>query len=178
MLRLAQVVKPGIASWGAYEARCRQAMAGQAEDMAVRIRETLLLPAVIHQAGCEGLYSFCQACIHALHDDPLQAYLWTDRALQASRRALDEMRQVRGRFTHVYDNDCFVGVGLTAQVLEGVRAWLRIWGDGPLLYDWEKRYLIPPEENRVMLQTHRTVQLSDDELCQRLRGEVELKKAF
>lgn len=178
VLRLAQVVKPGIASWGAYEARCRQAMAGQAEEMAVRIRETLLLPAVIHQAGCEGLYSFCQACIHALHVDPLQAYLWTDRALQASRRALDEMRQVRGRFTHVYDNDCFVGVGLTAQVLEGVRAWLRIRGDGPLLYDWEKRYLIPPEENRVMLQTHRTIQLSDDELCQRLRGEVELKKAF
>ena len=145
---------------------------------AVRLRETLLLPAVIHQTGCDGLYAFCQACIHALDGDLLQAYLWTDRALQDAGRALAEMRQVRGRFTHVYDNDCFAGVGLSAQVLEGVRSWLRIRGDGAMLYDWEKQYLIPPEENRVMLQTHRTAQLSDDELCRRLRGEIELKEVF
>ena len=177
---LGRVVKPGISSWGRYEARCRQAMAGLAgdADAAVRLRETLLLPAVIHQTGCDGLYAFCQACIHALDGDLLQAYLWTDRALQDAGRALAEMRQVRGRFTHVYDNDCFAGVGLSAQVLEGVRSWLRIRGDGAMLYDWEKQYLIPPEENRVMLQTHRTAQLSDDELCRRLRGEIELKEVF
>lgn len=82
------------------------------------------------------------------------------------------MRSVSGRFAHIYDNDCFVGVGLSAQVLEAVRGWLRVRGDGEMLYDWEKQFLTPPEENRVVLQTHRTVQLSDDELCLRLRGEV------
>ncbi|MBR1586155.1 MAG: glycosyl hydrolase 115 family protein [Clostridia bacterium] len=177
-LRLARVAEPGIASWGRYEARCRQVIAGQGEDAATRMRETLLLPAVIHRAGCEGLYAFCQACVHALNEETLQAYLWTDRALRANREALAAMGQTRGRFAHVFDNDCFVGVGLTCQVLSGVRAWLRIRGDGELLYDWEKRYLIAPEETRVMLQTHRTAQLSDDELCLRLRGEVALVKAF
>jgi hypothetical protein len=29
-----------------------------------------------------------------------------------------------------------------------------------------------------VLQTHRTVQLTDDELCLRLRGEVPLEKVF
>ena len=81
-------------------------------------------------------------------------------------------RRISGRI------DCFVGVGLTVQVLEAVRAWLRVRGDGDLLYDWEKRYLIAPEEVRVILQTHRTVQLSDDELCLRLRGEVPTERAF
>ena len=42
-------------------------------------------------------------------------------------------------------------------------------------YDWEKRYLIPAER-RPLSQTHRTAQLSDDALCQRLRGEIELEE--
>ncbi|MBQ8135996.1 MAG: glycosyl hydrolase 115 family protein, partial [Clostridia bacterium] len=178
VLRLAKTVKPGIASWRRYEARCREVMDALEEDPSGRVNETLLLPAILHKTGCEGLYAFCHACFHTIDGDPLQAYLWTDRALEAHRKALTAMKQVRGRFSHIYDNDCFAGVGLTIQVLEGVRSYLRIRGDGALLYDWEKQYLVPPEEKRVVLQTHRTVQLSDDELCRRLRGEVVLKTLF
>jgi len=58
-----------------------------------------------------------------------------------------------------------------------VRGWLRLRGDGKLLYDWEKRYLIPAER-RPLSQTHRTVQMDDEELCRRLRGEVEMEEAF
>ncbi len=176
--RLAKTVKPGIASWQNYELRCREVMNVLEEDASVRLRETLLLPAVIHHAGCAGLYAFCQACMHAVNGNILQAYLWTDKALQANRKALNAMRQVRGRFTHIYDNDCFAGIGLTVQVLEGVRSTLRIQGDGEMLYNWEKQFLTPPEEKLVVLQTHRTIQLSDDELCRRLCGEVPLEEAF
>jgi len=69
-------------------------------------------------------------------------------------------------------------VELTCRMLEGLRSWLRIRGDGDLMYDWEKQYLVSSEEKRVVLQTHRTVQLSDDELCLRLRGEAELEEAW
>ena len=148
------------------------------DDAALRLRETMILQGRIHQSGCEGLFAFCQACVHALRGNDLQAYLWTDRALEANRGALRAMRGMRGRFAHIYDNDCFVGVGLTVQVLETVRAWLRVRGDGDLLYDWERHFLIPKEEARVILQTHRTVQLNDDELCLRLRGEVRMERAF
>jgi hypothetical protein len=51
---------------------------------------------------------------------------------------------VRGRFAHLYDNDCFAGVALTVQVLEGVRAFLRLRGDGTMLYDWEKQLVDSP----------------------------------
>ena len=70
-----------------------------------------------------------------------------------------------------YLGDCFAGVKLTGRVLESVRGWLRLLGDGALLYAWEMKYLIPAEQ-RPLLQTHRTAQMSDDELCCRLRGEV------
>ena len=59
-----------------------------------------------------------------------------------------------------------------------MRAWLRIRGDGEYLFKWEKQYLVPREEALLSLQSHRTTQLSDDDLCLRLRGEIPLETAF
>ena len=175
---LADIAEKGMPAWRTYNQNCRAVLERLPEEAALRVRENLLLPGIIHETGCRGLHAFGQACAHALDGDLLQAYLWTDKALEAVREALSALRSVSGRFAHIYDNDCFVGVGLTAQVLSAVRGWLRVRGDGEMLYDWEKSFLVPPEENRVVLQTHRTAQLSDDELCLRLRGDVELKKAL
>ncbi|MBO7663103.1 MAG: glycosyl hydrolase 115 family protein [Clostridia bacterium] len=171
-------VRPGIASWKAYLKRIRDLEASLPEEEAERLEQTMGLQGLIHASGCEGLYSFCQACLHCLNGDDLQAYLWTDRALQAARKALQAMDAVPGRFAHYYDNDCFAGVRVTVQTLEGVRAWLRIRGDSERLFGWEKQYLIPAEETRVTLQSHRTTQLSDEEMCRRLRGRVPLKTAL
>ena len=171
---LAALAKQGEENWGNFVRRYREVQGILDEDAAVRLEETLLLQGSVHLGGSTGLFAFCQACLHTLQGDYLQAFLWTDRALEAHRETLRHLTRVRGRFTHAYDNDCFAGVRQTVQVLESVRAYLRLCGDGDMLYDWEKAYLIPEEETRVVLQTHRTVQLSDDELAQRLRGEVPL----
>ena len=175
---IARIGREGMESWGRYVRACREVMDRLPEAQAVRLQDTLLLQGTLHLTGCEGLYSFGQCAVHAVKGHDLQAYLWADRALEAHRRGLNAMRQVSGRFAHLYDNDCFAGVELTCRMLEGLRSWLRIRGDGDLMYDWEKQYLVSPEEKRVVLQTHRTVQLSDDELCLRLRGEAELEEAW
>ena len=67
-----------------------------------------------------------------------------DDAARNAPKAVSAMDNAcHGRFAHYYDNDCFVGVRLTSQVLESVRGWLRLRGDGSLLYNWERKYLIP-----------------------------------
>ncbi|MBR0218493.1 MAG: glycosyl hydrolase 115 family protein [Clostridia bacterium] len=178
---LAAVVKPGITTWREYLRKARAAMdALEDEDPAAacRLRDREYLYGLIHQTGCEGLYSFCQACVHALRGNDLQACLWTDKALQCHRKALEAMDQVQGRFAHIYRNDCFSGVSVTVRVLEAMRAWLRVRGDGEYLFKWEKQYLVPREEALLSLQSHRTTQLSDDDLCLRLRGEIPLETAF
>ena len=180
-LSIAETVKPGMASWKRYlrlALAAMESLADRNENAAQRFRDREYLYGLIHQTGCEGLYAFCQACIHALNGNDLQAYLWCDRALQCHKKALTAMVQVQGRFAHIYKNDCFAGVSLTVQVLEAVRAYLRIRGDGEYLFRWEKQFLIPRSEALLSLQSHRTVQLSDDELCLRLRGEIPLEYAF
>ncbi len=174
----AENVRPGIISWGEYARRCRDTEAGLPERAGKRIAQTMGLQGTIHRTGCEALYAFCQACAHEMDGRDLQAYLWTDRALQAAREGLRAMEETSGRFTHLYRNDCFVNVRLTVQVLESVRSWLRIRGDGERMYDWEKAYLTPESEKRVTLQSHRTCQLSDEEMCRLMRGEIEPEEAF
>ena len=176
---LGGIAFPGIASWRDYLHRCQDVRHGLGEAAAKLLDDTLLLQGLLHESGCEGMYAFCQACAHLLRGDELQAYLWTNRALEAHRRGLDALhRAERGRFVDLYRNDCFANVKLTVQVLEGVRSYIRIRGDGGNLFDWEKRYLIPETEVRLSLQSHRTAQLDDDTLCRSLESCVELTEAF
>ena len=179
--RLAEAVRPGISSWKAYLRQVRSftdALEDSDPAAASRLLDREYLYGLIHLTGCEGMLAFCQCCAHALKGNDLQAYLWADRALECHRKALRAMERVRGRFAGIYRNDCFSGVSVTVRVLEAVRAYLRVRGDGERLYDWEKRYLVPREEAILSLQSHRTVQLPDDELCLRLRGEIPLQNAL
>ena len=172
---IADLAQPGIASWQNYQQKIETAELALSAENAQTLRDTLGCMAAIHQSGCESLYDFCQATLQGLQGNWLQAYLWTDAALQCNRVAVSAMEEsCHGRFAHYYDNDCFVGVRLTSQVLESVRGWLRLLGDGTFLYDWEMKYLIPVEQ-RPLLQTHRTAQMNDEELCKHLRGEIGLQ---
>jgi hypothetical protein len=69
-----------------------------------------------------------------------------------------------------YDNDCLTNVSLTFYTLETVRRNLRMFGDGPAFYNWEKRYLTETRESSIMLLTNKTKQLMDDELINGLEG--------
>ncbi len=173
--RIAGLVRPGCSSWRDYVRACRTAE-DEADEPEV-IHENLTLPGLIHLRGCESLYAVCQAVAHAAEGKDLQAFLWMDRALKAGEDAEREMHTA-GRFAHFYDNDCFAGVALSNRVMRGVRNFLRLRGDGEMLYDWERQFLTVQDEKQIRLQTHRTVQLTDDELCLRLHGLAELEETL
>ena len=175
---LMDTVRPGIERWRRYIHDCRCLALEMGPEDAQRLSDSMECMARIHLGGCESVYDVGQAVQHIQNENWLQAYLWTDAALQANRAALSAMEAAcYGRFAHYYDNDTFVGVRLTGETLEGLRAWLRIRGDGELRFKWEMQYLIPAER-RPLLQSHRTAQLSDDELCRRLRGEIEMEDSL
>ena len=175
-LHMARIAKPGIQSWGAFEKKVRSAGENFIHPVKA-LEDSLLTAAILHRTGCDGVYSFATACVHALRGNDLQAFLWTDRALRDQREALAAMKDAEhGMFAHYYRNDCFTNVGLTEAMLEGMRTYFRIRGDGPTQYDWEKTYLIPASETRVTLQSHITRQLSEEELANGLREAVPLEE--
>ncbi len=172
-VRMAAIARPGIGSFGALEKKCREEAERLEGPGRAALSDSLLTAVILHRTGCEGLYAFSQACMHYLDGDDLQAFLWTDKALRAQREALSAMEKAEhGMFAHFYRNDCFTNVALTAQLMEGMRSFFRIRGDGPTQYLWERTYLIPAAETRITLQSHITRQLNDEELARGLRDEI------
>ena len=173
---LSRIAMDGIRGWQAYEASCRRTEETLQAPGRQAFRDGPLTAAVLHHAGSRLLYSFSMACRHALRGNDLQAFLWTDAALAAARRSLEALEAAEhGRFRHYYRNDCFTNVGLTAQVLSGMRAFFRIRGDGFNQFAWERTYLIPAAETRVTLQSHITRQLDDESLASGLRDVIPLE---
>ena len=176
--RMAEIVRPGIESFGALEKKCVEKAERLEGQERAALSDSLLTAVKLHRTGCEGVYAFAQACMHFLDGDDLQAFLWTDKALCAQREALSAMEKAEhGMFAHFYRNDCFTNVALTAQLLEGMRSFFRIRGDGPTQYLWERTYLIPAAETRITLQSHITRQLDDEALARGLKDEVALVPA-
>ena len=176
LAHLCRILSPGLTSWNKYEEACREAEKRLAGDHLQAFRDGPLTAAILHRSGTDSLYAFSMACRHALRKNDLQAFLWTDRALRKVRLSLDAMQEAEhGMFLHYYRNDCFTNVGLTAQVLTGMRAYFRIRGDGTNQFDWERKYLIPQAETRVTLQSHITRQLDDETLAAGLRDVIPLE---
>ena len=174
---LKQIVQPGCGSWRNWQRGC-QLLADQLPvEKGQLLMNTIGLSGMIHLAGCEGMEAFCQTMCYALDGDELSAFQWADEAICCEKQALAAISQADiGTFAGFYQNDCFTNIKLTIQMLETLRSLLRISGDGDLCYDWEHRYLTLDPACRVLLQTHVTNQLTDEELAARLRTVLPLKR--
>lgn len=170
ILRMQEIVRPGCGAWKAWAARSRETAGRMTEEGARRFLATVGLSGIIHLSGCRGMDAFCQSILYALDGDNFSAFQWADEAICCEEEALTAIGEFdEGRFKGFFDNDCFTNIRLTVSMLKTLRGVLRIRGDGDLCYDWEKRYLTEDPASCVLLQTHVTNQLSDEELAARLK---------
>ena len=162
---------PAIGRWQDYLAFCRDAADRLAAAPVRLLRSTLEMNAEVHLSGCIALTALAAAA-HALHErDYIKAFYHAGRALEGALRGCKALKDAEfGKWNGYYANDCFTNLGLTADVLRGFMRYIRILGDGPYFWNWEKSYLMAPEDVRVMLQTHRHCQLSDEALYAALKA--------
>ena len=167
--KIRDIVVPAIQKWEKYLSKAYAMQALLDEKGAALFSDTIILQGALHLNGAKGLASLCNACLVLQAGDPVKAYCEAHRALQAHRtgRAMMDAAE-RGVFTGIYQNDCFTNVALTISTLTALRSWIRVAFDGDLQYDWEKAYLTSPKDVAVRLLTHRTNQLDDETLCERL----------
>lgn len=134
-----------------------------------RINDQLLIQVLIHKNGCKALYYFIKAFEKFETKEYLDAYLLVDNAITEIKETMEAMESpTYEKWKGYYDNDCLTNVSLTLYTLETVRRYLRMFGDGPSFYNWEKRYITSVEESSVVLLTNKTKQLMDDELIRQL----------
>lgn len=146
------------------------------EAAAQLLSDTLLMNARIHRSGCLVLMLLAEAFTAWEQGEYDMAFL---RAGEAMAEAEDGYRIMRaaehGKWANYYANDCFVNLRLTADTLRKLRGWIRVCGDGPNFWLWERKWLMDPRDVRICLQTHRRCQLSDDELQRRMEQTLQQK---
>lgn len=142
-----------------------------------RIHDQLLIQVQIHKNGCKALYSLTKAFETYRTKEYLDGFLLVNEAIQEIKETMDIMKKpTYGKWTGFYVNDCLTNCSLTFYTLETLSRYLRMLGDGPTFYNWEKRYLTDTRESSVMLLTNKTKQLMDDELVNKMEERHDMTK--
>jgi len=131
--------------------------------------DTLLLQVTIHLTGCMGAVKLCSS-YEAFKDKnyPL-AYAYASSGMKEYENALEEMKMAEhDKWINYYRNDCLTNVKLTVYCFDTLRRYLRVLGDSPYFYSWEKQYILPEGERDIMLLATTKNQLGDNELSEYL----------
>lgn len=113
---------------------------------------SLLAQARIHRYDYLGASLTCRSLLSALDGDVERAFLQADQARRAYLRADESLRGTEvGVWLGFYANDSLADISQSAWVLEGLERHLRIVGDGPYFYEWQRRYLYDERDAEVLL---------------------------
>ena len=128
-------------------------------------RDSLLLQARI-QAGCyRGASLVMQGLWQALEENYQKAFYLVGKGRKSYLEANQSMRdREHGKWHGFYDNECLTDIKQTAWVLDGLMSYIRNLGDGPHYFQWQREFLYPEEDRRVMLVMNMENHLRDGEL--------------
>ncbi len=167
---MAERCKPAIFRWEAYLADCGRVCAALSAQAAQLLQDTLVMNAQLHLHSSRMMVALAQACACCERENWDEAFFRTGQALDHAEAAAAAMHAAEhGEWENYYGNDCFVNLRLTCDVLRSLRSFLRVTHDGPSFWHWERKHLMAPADKRIILQTHRHCQYSDDEMYARLK---------
>jgi hypothetical protein len=123
------------------------------------------LQVTINLTGCKGAVKLCNSYEAFKDGNYALAYAYASSAMKEHEEALKYMRlSEHGKWVNYYRNDCLTNVKLTVYCFDTLRRYLRVLGDSPNFYAWEKQYILPDGEREIMLLATTKNQLGDNEL--------------
>ena len=167
-----KLCEKGTENYKEYLDLCEKTVCMLREENKVLFRDSLLLQVQIHSHCYQGAYYVTKALKPAMDQDYRHAFYYAGKA-RAEYLEADRAMQQRehGKWKGFYRNECLTDVKQTAWVLEGLMAYIRNLGDGPHYYQWQREFLYPEEDRRVMLILNLENHLKDDELFKLMEKE-------
>ncbi|MDO5521846.1 MAG: glycosyl hydrolase 115 family protein, partial [bacterium] len=159
--------KKGKNGYKEYRKQCEATALSLPEAAETLFRDSLLLQVQIHEQCYLGAYHMCESLLFAEQGQYEQAFYQAGKARKAYIEGNVAMRQrEHGKWSGFYKNECLTDVKQTAWVLEGLMSYLRNLGDGPHFYKWQREFLYPEEDRKIMLLLNYENHLTDQELFQ------------
>jgi hypothetical protein len=127
--------------------------------------DSLFLQGRLQLTGASGALAFCESFRAWTSGDKALAFLLADKSrscYEESVRALSEAEH--GKWAGYYRGDCLTDVRLTSFCLQALAAYLRVLGDGTDFHKWERDFLTPAAERKIMLLSSKQRAMTNEEL--------------
>lgn len=155
----------------------------QCEELAVEAgqlwEDSLLLQVRIYYNCMKGAVEFCRAFEEYRKEEYYNCFYLLGQSADYYRAAVEAMDHCsHDKWKGFYENECLTDVKETVYLLRRVMSYIRILGDGPYFYLWQRQASYAPEDSHAILITNKENHMTDDELYEAMktrREETELQ---
>jgi hypothetical protein len=167
--KLEAICRESLPRWEAFCAQCASLLPALDERCRCLFNDSLYLQGRIQRGGAAGALAFCESFHGWNAGDIVRAFVLAEKSRSCyagSAGALVEAEH--DGWAGYYRGDCLTDVRLTASCLEALVSYLRVNGDGPDFHRWERNFLKPAGERRVMLLSSKQRAMGNRELAEAL----------
>lgn len=136
-------------------------------------QDSIFLQIQIMHSCMQGAVAFCKAYEGFLAENYIQSFYYSGSSRECYENAVNAMCLAEhDKWEGFYKNECLTDIKFTAYLLGTLMRYIRIIGDGPHFYKWQREYLYKEEDKRVVLLTNMENHLTDDEFYQLIKLSV------
>lgn len=143
-----------------YKGRCtegvhnyRKFLANHTERFGKAFDTTIILAAQLHLTGYQGALNFILGTEEFTKKNYFNAFYYFGMAYDNFHNANILLRDSEyGPWQGFYANDCFADFKFTADLLDALMTYTRIYSEGPGFWDWERQLFYDKKDKGVVLQ--------------------------
>jgi hypothetical protein len=167
--KLQAVSAETLPKWDAFCGKCAELLPLLDADARRLFEDSLFLHARLQQSGAAGTKAFCDSIGAYISGSPVKAFHLASKSQTCYMEGVKALVEAEhDRWIGYYDGDCLTDIRLTLFCMDALISWLRVSGDGPDFHKWERTFLTPAGERKVMLLSSKKRPLDNEKLAEGL----------
>jgi hypothetical protein len=169
--RLEEISDETYLKWDVFYRKCMLLRPLLDADVRRLFDDSLFLHARLQWSGALGTKTFCESIRAYISGSLDKAFLLAGKSRTCYMEGVKALSEAEhGKWLGYYDGDCLTDIHLTVFCIDALVSWLRVVGDGPDFHKWERNFLAPAEERKVMLLSSKKKPLNNEQLAKGLEN--------
>ncbi len=140
------------------------------EDKKKLFEATIFLQAKIHYYGMNAVMRFCEAYREFENKNYMKSFYLLGNSAELFEKIDSEMRESEyGIWQGFYENECLCDMKFSAEIIKGVMAKVRAFGEDGGYYTWQRDLLYSEEDRKVILITNWENHMKDEEIYEKMK---------
>jgi hypothetical protein len=164
--RLKEIAGGCLSRWDAFCEKCAALLPALDTQSRRLFSDSLYLQGRLQRSGAAGSLAFCDSLNVYRTGDLAKAFLLANKSRNCYREGVEALSAAeQGIWAGYYNGDCLTDIRLTLSCMDALVSYLRVVGDGPDFHTWERNFLSPASEKRVMLLSSKKRGMDNEELA-------------